>query len=196
MDFLVHFLFMMNHSSSRHFLFLLSSTRSDGNSEQLARLAARALPDSVQQTWLHLSDYVQHDFVDRRHEGEGKYARPEGAMSDLLDATLSATDLVLVTPLYWYNLPASAKLYLDHWSAWLRVPGIDFKSRLRGRNLWNVVVSADLDQSFAQPLVESLRLTAHYMEMNWQGSLIGYGNRPGDVMQDVPAIELARSYFK
>lgn len=186
---------MMTQSSPRHFLFLLSSTRSDGNSEQLAQFAARSLPDSVQQTWLHLNDFVQHDFIDRRHEGDGKYVLPEGRMHDLLDATLNATDLVFVTPLYWYNLPASAKLYLDHWAAWLRVPYIDFKSKMRGRNLWNIIVSADLDQSYAQPLVESLRFTANYMEMNWKGSLIAYGNRPGDVMQDVRALDCAGDYF-
>ena len=38
----------------------------------------------------------------------------------LLDATLAATDLVFVAPVYWYSLPAAAKLYLDYWSAWLR----------------------------------------------------------------------------
>lgn len=186
---------MMANSSSRHFLFLLSSTRSQGNSEQLARFAAQHLPEGAQQTWLNLNDFIQHGFADHRHEGDGLCTMPQGKMHDLLQATVNATDLVFVTPLYWYNLPASAKLYLDHWAGWLRIPNIDFKSKMRGKNWWNVVVLADLDQSYAQPLVESLRLSANYMEMNWQGSLIGYGNRPGEVMQDAQALERAQSYF-
>lgn len=185
----------MTEPTKRHFLFLLSSTRSQGNSEQLARFAAQNLPDDVQQTWLNLNDYVQPNFVDRRHEDDGNYPMAQGSMHELLQATLAATDLVFVTPLYWYNLPASAKLYLDHWSGWLRIPGADFRSKMRGRHLWNITVTADLDQHFAQALVDSLRHTAAYMEMTWHGSLIGYGNRPGDVMQDAQALERGKNYL-
>nr|WP_315485957.1 hypothetical protein [uncultured Undibacterium sp.] len=34
-----------------------------------------------------------------------------------------------------------------------------------------------------------------YMDMPWNGSLIGYGNRPGEVMQDTRALERAANYF-
>lgn len=179
----------------RRFLFLLASSRTHGNTEQLARYAAQSLPAEVEQEWLNLNDYAMSDFFDQRHDGDGTYPAPQGAMRELLDATLAATDLVFVTPLYWYSLPAAAKKYLDHWSGWMRVPGHDFKEKMRGRRLWNITVTADEDQSFAKALVESQRLTAGYMEMPWQGSLIGYGNRPGEVMQDERALERAVNYF-
>lgn len=180
---------------SRRFLFLLASSRAHGNTEQLARYAAQFLPVEIEQEWINLHDYDMPDFVDQRHTDDGKYPAPQGAMRELLDATLAATDLVFVTPLYWYSLPAAAKKYLDHWSGWMRVPGVDFKEKMRGRRLWNITVTADEDQTYAQALVESLRLTAGYMEMPWSGSLIGYGNRPGDVMQDVGALQRAANYF-
>ena len=62
-------------------------------------------------------------FVDLRHT-VGTYPMPEGDLRTLLDATMVCTDLVLVTPVYWYSFPSSLKTYLDHWSAWLRVPGL------------------------------------------------------------------------
>lgn len=182
-------------SHPRRFLFLLASSRAQGNTEQLARYAATFLPAEVEQEWINLHDYDMPDFVDQRHTGDGEYLAPQGAMRELLDATLAATDLVFVTPLYWYSLPAAAKKYLDHWSGWMRVPGYDFKEKMRGRRLWNITVTADEDQSYAQALVDSLRLTAGYMEMPWNGSLVGYGNRPGEVMQDVRALERAVNYF-
>jgi len=182
-------------SHPRRFLFLLASSRAQGNTEQLARVAAQSLPAEVEQQWINLHDYDMPDFVDQRHAGDGQYPVPQGAMRELLDATLAATDLVFVTPLYWYSLPAAAKKYLDHWSGWMRVPGVDFKEKMRGRRLWNITVTADEDQSYAQALVDSLRLTAGYMEMPWNGSLIGYGNRPGEVMQDTRALERAANYF-
>ncbi|MBC3875829.1 flavodoxin family protein [Undibacterium flavidum] len=182
-------------SHPRRFLFLLTSSRAQGNTEQLARYAAQFLPTDVEQEWRDLNDYAMPDFVDQRHDADGTYPAPQGAMRELLDATLAATDLVFVTPLYWYSLPAVAKKYLDHWSGWMRVPGYDFKEKMRGRRLWNITVTADEDQSFAKALVESLRFTAGYMDMPWNGSLIGYGNRPGDVMQDQRALAQATHYF-
>lgn len=178
-----------------HFVFLLASTRANGNTEQLARYAAQFLPSDAKQTWIHLKDHAMPAFLDQRHEGDGSYPSPVDAAHALLQATLSATDLVFVTPLYWYSLPTLAKHYLDHWSGWMRVPGLKFREKMQGRRLWNITVTADLDQSYAQALVDSLRRTAEYMQMPWQGSLIGYGNRPGDVMDDQASLEKAQTYF-
>lgn len=183
------------HSTPRRFLFLIASSRQQGNSEQLARFAAQSLPAEAEQQWLNLNDYAMPDFVDQRHDGDGTYPSPQGAMRELLDATLAATDLVFVTPLYWYSLPTSAKRYLDHWSGWMRVPGYHFKEKMRGRRLWNITVSSDLDQSYALALIDSLRHTAGFMDMAWHGSLIGYGNRPGEVMQDQQALQQGREFF-
>lgn len=55
-----------------------------------------------------------------------------GAERLLLDATLAATDLVLVTPLYWYSVSSSMKLYLDC-----------FAGALLGRGSWPGDVISD-----------------------------------------------------
>jgi multimeric flavodoxin WrbA len=183
------------NNAPRRFLFLLASSRADGNTEQLARYAAQSLPDETEQVWLRLPDLDMPEFEDKRHSGDGKYLAPEGKMAQLLHETLSATDIVFVTPLYWYSLPTPAKKYLDHWSGWMRVPELNFLERMAGRNMWNVTVTADEDQSFAQPLIEALRLCANYAEMPWRGALIGYGNRPGEVMQHEKSVHLAREFF-
>src|SRR3989442_10837921 len=82
----------------------------------LARRAAAALPAGTAQTWHHLSRMQLPMFVDQRHTS-GQYDAPAGDMKTLLDATLAATDIVFVAPVYWYSIPAPLKIYLDHWSA-------------------------------------------------------------------------------
>ncbi|WP_303981886.1 flavodoxin family protein [Dongia mobilis] len=181
--------------AQRHFLFLSSSRRKDGNTETLAREAAKALPVSVKQIWLRHADLPLPDFNDIRHAGDGVYPMPEGNGRVLLDATLAATDLVFVAPVYWYALPADAKLYLDHWSAWMRVPGIDFRPRMVGKTMWAVTMLSDLDTAQADPLLGSLRWTAKYLGMRWGGSLQGYGNKPGDIMADKSALARAAQLF-
>jgi len=185
-----------NHQpAGRHFLFLVSSARAGGNTETLARAAAKSLPAEARQTWLHHAELPLPDFVDIRHSGDGTYPLPEGHGKTLLDATLAATDLVFVAPVYWYSLPTAAKLYLDHWSGWMRLPGIDFRPRMAGKTLWAITMLSDRDTAQAEPLLGSLKWTAKYLAMNWGGALLGYGNKPDDVLADEPALKQAAGFF-
>ena len=179
----------------RHFLFILGSARYDGNTEHLARRAARTLPPSVKQNWIHLLDQNLPLFEDIRHHDTRKYAIESESERILLDATLAATDLVIASPVYWYSVSASVKLYLDHWSAWMRLEGVDFRERMGGKTLWSISALSDEDWSGAQPLLDMMKFGADYMKMKWGGSLLGYGNRPGDVVNDAPSLERADKFF-
>lgn len=181
--------------AKRSFVFLNASARIDGNTALLARRAAEVLPAAHEQRWLHLRDLPLPEFEDLRHT-VGSYPQPEGNERTLFDATLSATDLVFVVPLYWYSLPAEAKKYLDYWSKWLRVPGADFRKCMAGKTLWGVCVLADRDPAKAAPLVATLEIIADYLKMDFGGVLLGNGSRPGDVLNDGAAIRNAASFFQ
>ncbi|MEU9591365.1 NAD(P)H-dependent oxidoreductase [Streptomyces sp. NPDC048193] len=179
---------------SRRFLFLLGSSRPDGNTELLARRAAEQLPAGVEQRWISLAEHPLPEFEDLRHDSD--HTRPtEGDEALLLDATLAATDLVIASPLYWYSLSAPVKRYLDHWSGWLRTPGLDFKATLAGRTLWCVTVLAHEEQEVADPLIGSLNNSAAYMGMRFGGVLLGNGSKPGDVLRDTDALARAKTFF-
>ena len=60
--------------SRRSFLFVLGSSRPDGNTELLARAAAEQLPSDVEQTWISLARHPLPDFVDQRHDSD--HVRP------------------------------------------------------------------------------------------------------------------------
>lgn len=179
----------------RKFLFLNASTREPGhtgNSETLARHAAAALPAGSEQTWLKLAELSLPPFVDRRHTA-GSYPPPEGDARTLLDATLAATDLVLVSPVYWFSIPSPLKTYLDHWSAWLRVPGLAFKEAMAGKRLWVVATSGNRDK--AQPMFDSYRLCAEFLGMEFRPPLWGKGGAPGAVLDDRDALAAGAGYF-
>lgn len=186
---------MPHHDDSREFLFLLAGARPGGNTEALARAAAAQLPAHTRQTWLDLRELPLAAFEDVRHAGDGVYPQPEGNERILLDATLAADDLVIASPLYWYSVSASAKLYLDHWSGWLRVPGADFKARMRGKTMWAVSTLSSTDRTTTDPMLGTLRLSAEYLGMRWGGALLGYANRPGDITQDTAALTAAKTFF-
>lgn len=177
---------------SRRVLFVLGGARPGGNTERLARHAAAGLPPGAEVRWLRLAEHPLPPFEDRRHGGAG-YGPPEGPAAAVLEATLWATDLVVAAPTYWYGLPAAAKLWLDHWSGWLRVPGLDFQARLAGATLWAITVNADDPgvEGTSDLLVETLRRAAGYMGLRFGGAVVGHGNRPGDVEADVEAVRAA-----
>jgi multimeric flavodoxin WrbA len=179
----------------RSFLFLLGSSRPGGNTEALARRAAAQLPAAVRQRWIHLGEVPLPRFEDKRHVNGHEYAAPAGNEQLLLEATLEATDLVIASPLYWYSVSAATKLYLDHWSGWLRLPGAGFRERMRGRTLWAVSAIGGEDAAKADPLVGTLRYTAEYMGMRWGGALLGNANRPGDITGDADALAAAKVFF-
>lgn len=175
-------------------MFLLGSTRHGGNSEALARRAARALPAGVEQRWLHLIDHPLPAFFDTRHSTG--YAAPDGHARMLCEATLAATDVVIVSPVYWYSVTWPVKLYLDHWSGWMRRPELDFKAALAGRSLWGILVDADDEAAgSSDPAVDVLRRTADYMAMRWRGALVGHGNRPGEIEADRAALAAATTFL-
>jgi multimeric flavodoxin WrbA len=180
--------------STRRFLFVLGSARSEGNTELLTRRAAEQLPTDVEQEWISLAEHPLPDFEDLRHDDD--HVRPtEGNEALLLDATLTATDIVIASPLYWYTLSGQTKRYLDHWSGWLRTPGLDFKATLAGRTLWGVAALAHSETVVAEPLVGALHNSAAYMGMRFGGVLLGNGSKPGDVLKDTEALARAKTFF-
>lgn len=179
---------------TRTFLFVLGSSRPDGNTETLARKAAEQLPSDIEQRWLNLAEHPVPDFEDLRHDSD--HVRPSGNnVATLLDATVEATDIVIASPLYWYSVSANTKRYLDYWSGWLRTPGIDFKATMAGRTLWGVTALADDQPVVADPLVGTLRNSAAYLGMRFGGVLLGNGSKPGDVLADARALTEAKTFF-
>lgn len=127
----------------------------------------------------------------------GHTTRPEEGsnLARLFEATLAATDIVIASPVYWFSLSSRTKRYLDHWTAWLYAPGVDFRAAMTGRTLWAVTTSAGDPFRVAEPLVGTLNNLAAYMEMNFGGVLRGNGTAPGDVLQDTDALAHAKTIF-
>jgi multimeric flavodoxin WrbA len=180
---------------TRRFLFVLGSSRSEGNTELLARRAAEQLPADVEQQWISLAEHPLPDFLDLRHDSEYLDAPTGGTPQRLLDATLAATDIVIASPVYWYSVSALTKRYLDYWSGWLRTPGLDFRAQMAGRTLWGVSVLADERPVVADPFVGTLNNSAAYMKMRFGGVLLGNGSNRGDVLADEAALTRAKTFF-
>lgn len=178
-----------------HYLFIVASTREPGqlgNTEWLARRAAASLSADTEQTWLHLAGRNLPQFVDQRHT-VGSYPMPEGGMRELFDATMACTDLVLVAPVYWYSFPSTLKAYMDHWSAWMRIEGAQFKQAMAQKRLHLITTCGD--RPYAQPMIDSTKMSAEFLGMPLAGVLWGKGGLPNTVQGDAAAIAEAETFF-
>lgn len=70
---------------------------------------------------------------------------------------------MIASPVYWYTLSTPVKRYLDHWSRWLRTPGLDFRATAAGRTLWGVTALAHEEREVADPLIGALNNSAAYL---------------------------------
>lgn len=173
----------------RRCLFLLSSARPGGNSETLARRAAAGLPPETATDWADLARPALPAFADLRPGA----AAPAGRLAGLAAAVLAADDLIFVAPVYWYALPAPAKLCLDHWSGWLDLPG--FATGLRGKRLWLITARADPAPGVPEPAERAMRMTADWLGLHWGGALHGIGDAPGEVAGDAAAWDAAPGFL-
>ncbi len=179
----------MQPDTPRRFLFLLSSARSGGNTEHLARQAARPLTCPCD--WLDLNALTLPAFSDPRP------ALPPPLTGDLdriVDLMRAASDICFVAPVYWYSLPAPAKTLLDHWSGLLDQPDLGFPLWIKAKRLWLITVRADPDPSVPDLSEAMLKRTALWLGMGWGDALHGVADAPGEIVQDV-AWQKAATFF-
>ena len=135
---------------------LLASSRSDGNTFALARMA---LPEES----AALADLgaLNISYYSYSHGNSGDDFLP------LVEELLVAPVWVLATPLYWYSMSAQAKTFLDRLTDLLS-PSSSLAQQLRGKTLAVLCTGTDaeLPSSFEQPF----ELTAKYLGMAYAGT--------------------------
>lgn len=174
----------------RRFLFLLSSARSGGNSALLAQAAAAALPAQAQ-GWIDLSTAQLPPYRDLRPAT----AQPEGDLAAIMDAMRAASDIVIVAPVYWYALPAPAKLLLDHWSGWFDAAETGFADWAREKTVYLITARADPDPTVPEPLEAMVTRSIRWLGMRWGGALHGVGDAVGEIAQDKAAMAAATGFL-
>lgn len=174
---------------TRQFLFLTSSARPEGNALRLARAAAAPLTDAVR--WIDLTDPPLPPFRDLRPG----FAPPEGPVATVMQAMRAASDIVFVAPIYWYALPAPAKLLLDHWSGWIDAPETGFSDWAKGKRVHLITARADPDPTVADLPEAMLKRSILWLGMDWGGALHGIGDAPGEIERDSAALTAASRFL-
>ncbi|MGB3547321.1 MAG: NAD(P)H-dependent oxidoreductase [Saprospiraceae bacterium] len=138
-------------------LLLQASSRSGGNTHQIVTL---------------LQEHLQADLIDLWGKNIGPYDyEHRNSGDDFLPTMRRVVEydrIIFVTPVYWYSMSATLKLFFDRLTDCLKVEK-DLGRRLRGKTMAAVACGSDdvVTEGFFVPF----RNTAGYLGMTYAGNL-------------------------
>ncbi|AZV49827.1 NAD(P)H-dependent oxidoreductase [Bacillus halotolerans] len=167
-------------------------TRTGGNTDILTEKAVQGLAAES----IHLREYRIQPIEDFRHDSNG--FRP--VMDDydsIVERILPCDILIFATPIYWFGMSGTLKLFIDRWSQTMRDPRFpDFKEQMSAKQAYVIADGGDNPKIKGLPLIEQFGHIFDFMGMSFEGYVLGEGNRPGDIIFDQQAIEAAGRLLK
>jgi multimeric flavodoxin WrbA len=170
-------------------LALLGSTRKDGNSEYLAK----KIIEGTDHTIVSLADMNIRTIVDMRHSEEG-FSPVEDDYEELVQLIQDHDILLFATPLYWYGMSGPMKNFFDRWSQYLRDERFNLKEELTRKKAYVVITGGTSARIKGLPLVQQFNYIFEFVNMEFSDYLIGAGVRPGEVVNDLAALEKAERW--
>ena len=117
-----------------------------------------------------------------------KRCRLKDDMQPLYDKMLETDALVLGTPIYYWNVSAQLKAFVDRWYA-LDQEGI--RERLAGKKVLLVCAFGDSDPPTSQWAVGAMRCSCEWLEMPFLDPVLVSAGERGEVAKDTRAMEQA-----
>jgi multimeric flavodoxin WrbA len=138
-------------------LALFSSSRRNGNTGRfIDRIALELKIEVVDLSSLRMSSY-DYDHRNRNDDFE-----------PLMDRVLSHQQIIFATPIYWYGVSPTMKVFLDRISDFLELPDLLPKGRrLRGKSAFIVCTSVCNEPS--PTYIAAFRETFDYLGMRFGG---------------------------
>lgn len=166
---------------------IYGGNRPNGNVEELTKLATQGLV--VEE--VYLKDYSIEPIIDKRHSEEG-FPEVYDDYNNIIDRILPHDILIFSTPIYWYSMTGVMKNFIDRWSQTLKDPTYpDFKDIMASKKAYVLAVGGDLPYLKGLPMIQQFQHIFDFFGTTFEGYIIGEGNRPGDIFQDLKAMSAA-----
>ncbi|MEK3727393.1 flavodoxin family protein [Lysinibacillus sp. FSL W8-0953] len=171
---------------------IYGGNRPNGNVETLTKLITQGL--NVEE--VYLKDYVIQPIIDKRHE-EGGFSEVNDDYNAIIDRILPHDILVFSTPIYWYSMTGAMKNFIDRWSQTLRDPNYpNFKAMMSSKKAYVIAVGRDQPYMKGLPMIQQFQHIFDFIGTTFEGYILGEGNKPGDILQDLTALSAAECLRK
>jgi len=170
-------------------LAILGSTRKNGNSEYLAK----KIVEGTDHTVVSLTDLHIEAIEDLRHS-EGGFSPVDDDYEKLVQLIEEHDVLLFATPLYWYGMSGPMKNFFDRWSQYLRDERFNLKEELTKKKAYVVITGGSSAKIKGLPLVQQFNYIFEFVNMEFADYMIGAGVKPGEIENDVAALEKAERW--
>ncbi|SER03269.1 flavodoxin family protein [Piscibacillus halophilus] len=166
---------------------IYGGTRTNGNTETLTEQVIQDLPVEK----IYLKDYDIKPIEDQRHDPSG-FKEVEDDYNDVIDRVLSYDILIFATPIYWFSMSGTMKLFIDRWSQTLKDPNYPgFKGVMSSKKAYVIAVGGDNPLIKGLPMIEQFQHIFNFIGISFEGYVLGKGNQPGEIQQDEQALAVA-----
>ncbi len=175
----------------KNILIINGSPRKNGNTAVLANqitLGAKGTGAESETLFLHDLDIRPSDACDFCQEnGSGCVISDD--MQAIYPKLLSSDAIVIASPVYWFNLTAQTKLFIDRWYAMYSAD--DFELKGKKLSLLMVYGDTDLYTSGGITVIYTLERICRYVGMDFDGIVHGTAMDIGDAEKDTVLMEQA-----
>jgi multimeric flavodoxin WrbA len=166
----------------KQIMVVLGSPRKNGNSATLAQSlidSAKNAGADVESYYLHGMNISPCDACGACREDDSTGCVIDDDMQVLYQKIRQSDALVIASPIYYFNVSAQTKLFIDRWYAL----GEGYSSTLNGKQIGIILTYEDADP-FISGAVNALRTyqdTFNYLGANIIGMVYGRASEAGDI---------------
>ncbi len=89
-------------------------------------------------------------------------------------------------------MTGAMKNFIDRWSQTLRDPNYpDFKASMSSKKAYVIAVGGDEPYIKGLPMIQQFQHIFDFVGITFEGYILGEGNKPGDIIQDLKALSAA-----
>ena len=176
----------------RKIFIVLGSPRKKGNSATLAAQVAEgaiAQGAEVETVYLNGLDIKPCQGCEKCQEDSFIGCAIDDDMASLHSKLREADALVIASPIYWFNVSAQTKIFIDR----LYAVGVGQKNIFKGKSIGIVLTFADADvfASGAVNAIRSFQDTCRYLGARIEGMIYGSADGAGEIKKNKDAMEEA-----
>ena len=173
-------------------LIVLGSPRKKGNSATLAaKVAEGAISDGadVETVYLNGLNIKPCQGCEKCQQESFNGCAIEDEMNQLYSKIRKADSIVVASPIYWFNISAQTKIFIDR----LYAVGVGQKNIFKGKNIAIILSFADPDPfiSGAVNALRSFQDICRYIGANIEGMVYGSASGAGEIKEKQDVMEKA-----
>ncbi len=172
------------------------SQDSDGNSARLLKASLEGIQaGGAEVQSININEY-RITPVWKNYFGDVMKKQTDKVKDDmpvLKEKLLNADIILLATPVFWYQLPGTMKLFVDRWSDFINP---DFSTELKGKGLALLSTHSGINLMNSSNILQSAMAgTAQFLGMIWMGGVDGRAHMKWE-WDDEPSADEARLFGK